>query len=71
MEIAGKKYESLTVTDKNGNVFFSINDDNALSRIDGKVYFETEDGQVTFRTNGKQVKVVAAEGTEYLELKKE
>lgn len=69
MIINGQEYKSLTLTDKRGNVIFSVSDDNIFARTEGLAYFETEEGQVRFQTNGKKVKAVAEAGTPYLEIK--
>ena len=70
MIINGQNYKSLTLTDKRGNVIFSISDDDIIARTEGIVYFEESEGQVRFRTNDKKIKAVAEAGTPYLELKK-
>ena len=69
MIINGQEYKSLTLTDKRGNVIFSVSDEDIFARTEGIVYLETEEGQVKYRTNGKKVKVIAKDGTPCLELK--
>ena len=69
MIINGQEYKSLTLTDKRGNVIFSVSDDDIFARTEGIVYLETKEGQVKYRTNGKKVKAVTKEGTPCLELK--